>query len=176
MPCVSRPVDVVGAGQGWGGCLAGRAVAVFRQLMQWRVFGGSVVGALAQPTAQADRQMAARLSCFINFGGAICRPLSYYVGPRLLNCADRPTQACKVLSGQVSIGLRLLRPPALQGLSGPGRFTFGAKPGSLSVISFSRAAMIFAAVIRSNPSLKRTLNGGVRWLASAGFAAPLRAA
>jgi hypothetical protein len=36
--------------------------------------------------------------------------------------------------------------------------------------------MIFAVVIRSNPSLKRTLNGGARWLASAGFAALLRAA
>jgi uncharacterized membrane protein len=35
---------------------------------------------VAQPQAQADRQIAARLSCFINFGGAICRPLSYHVG------------------------------------------------------------------------------------------------
>ena len=33
----------------------------------------------AQPTAKADRQMAARLSCFISFGGTICRSLSYYV-------------------------------------------------------------------------------------------------
>jgi hypothetical protein len=81
------------------------------------------------------------------------------------------------LQSAVRPGLHRASPfaaPCLQGLSGPGCFTFGSKPSSLSVISFSRVAMIFT--VRSNPSLKRPLNGGARWLASAGSAAPLWAA
>jgi hypothetical protein len=98
-------------------------------------------------------------------------PLSFNVGPRIPCRADRPNQACKVVSGHVSIGLRFLW---CQRVRACRRFTFSSRPGRLRVISFSRAAMIFA--VRSNPSLKRTLNGGARWLASAGSAAPLWAA
>jgi hypothetical protein len=70
--------------QGLGSCMPGVGLSggcgTVRASQVGRVFGDRSQICLAQPYAQADRQMAARLSCFINFGGAICRPLSYYVG------------------------------------------------------------------------------------------------